>query len=847
MTNQSRNVHIEQENATTGAATEDIKYLATGWKFKEEGTDSWYHATVPGCNFTDLLSNELIGDPFYRDNEEHLQWIEKKDWVYETDFIITAAELDHARIELVCKGLDTYATIYLNDREIASNDNQFVECVTEVRPDLVVGKNKLRIHFHSPIAYVREKAEKVGITYPAGNDHSDDKLSVFSRKAPYHFGWDWGPRFVTSGIWRPVFLKFIKNINIVDSYFKPEIISENKAVIHVSISLTAHEKSEAKLTISCLNEALNTTNHIAFLEKGHNEVKIKFSVNNYKKWWPRGFGEAHLYHFAVNIKDHHGSTCSIFKKVGIRKIEVINKPDEHGESFYFQVNGVPVFAKGANYIPQDSFLTRVSEERYHQLYADVLAANMNMIRVWGGGIYEDDLFYDLADQHGILVWQDFMFACTLYPGDASFLQNVEKEAISNIKRLRGHASIALWCGNNEVRVGWHHWGWQEEYNYSKDDQQWLFRDYKQLFEKLLPEVVAEHDPERFYFPSSPISNFEEEKDFSVGDVHYWGVWHKEAPFSDYEKCVPRFMSEYGFQSFPIFESVKKYTLAEDWDINSPVMKLHQKHPRGNQLIKDYLLQDYNEARDFESFLYLSQILQAHGIKIAIEAHRRNKPYCMGSLYWQLNDCWPVASWSGIDYYGRWKALHYFVKKAFKDILLSCKIADDHLSTYLISDRLENEKGRLYLQILTLDGEVVTDLKEEVELKANTSYLYKKHDLKGLIGSNDIHNLVIYAGIEIKNELMSENIYYLVPTKDLMLRKPAIKYSVKHENDQLKVLLQSDVLVKNLYLRFDGLSANFSDNFFDLMPKREKEVTLPFASTYNGNIPKLKMTSVVDTY
>ena len=837
----------EKKESVLNETAKNVKNLNTGWRFREDGTDTWHEARVPGCNFTDLQKNGIIDDPFFRDNEKHLQWLEKKNWEYQTDFEISDEELSYPQIELIFEGLDTYADIYLNDRKIACTDNMFIEWKTEIRSCLKSGQNNLRVFFHSPILYVQEKAEKAGITYPAGNDHSETKLSVFSRKAPYHFGWDWAPRFVSCGIWRPVYLKFIDNINVQDLLLKPEVISDRKANIHVFVELIALSETRIKLTVYCLNGPFNVVNHITFLKEGYNEIKFMFSINDFKKWWPHGLGEAHLYHFVVSIKDHQTTICSLSRKVGIRKIEVINKPDDYGRSFYFKVNDVPVFAKGANYIPQDSFLPEVNDDRYQRLFKDIVAANMNMIRVWGGGVYERKLFYDLADQHGILVWQDFMFACTLYPGDEPFLQNVKNEVVANIRKLRGHASIALWCGNNEIKVGWHHWGWQELYNYTEDTQELLYQDYRKLFEKLLPEIVAEHDPDRFYLSSSPFSDYKKEEDFTVGDVHYWGVWHDEAPFSDYKKSIPRFMSEFGFQSFPIFESIKKYTLSDDWDISSPVMQLHQKHPRGNQLINDYLLQEFNPPKNFDAFLYLSQVLQAEGLKVAIEAHRRNKPYCMGSLYWQLNDCWPVASWSGIDYYGKWKALHYYVTHAFRNILVTGEISDNNLSIYVVSDLQNDETGTISLQIITMKGEVVADFQEEVEILANQSNFCVRLDLDSLIGDLDRNNLFIYARIETNDDYADENIYYLLPTKELSLQQPDIEYSLNVESNRLKVRLKSDVLVKNLYLWFDSFTGNFSDNFFDLLPGREKEITIPFQPELTGNVPELKMISVIDTY
>ena len=378
------------------------------------------------------------------------------------------------------------------------------------------------------------------------------------------------------------------------------------------------------------------------------------------------------------------------RKVGVRTIEVINETDKDGVSFYFKVNGHPVFMKGANYIPDDAFPHRVDHGRLQQTFKNAVNANMNMLRVWGGGIYQDDSFYDLADENGILIWQDFMFACTLYPGDDAFLLNVENEARANIKRLRNHPCIAMWCGNNEVEMAISDWQWPEKFDYSTSLQAQLQKDYDRLFRQLLPELVNELDPQRFYLSSSPMGFWEHEEQDGHGNHHFWGVWHGEQPFSEYQKRIPRFMSEFGFQSFPLIQSMNKYVPEQEQKLDSAVMTVHQKHPRGNGLIRKYMLDEYREPKDFASLLYLSQVQQARGLKLAFDAHRRSKPYCMGTLYWQFNDCWPVASWSGIDYYGRWKALHYQAKASFKPVIPLIEELTNELNIYVLNDTLEDK-------------------------------------------------------------------------------------------------------------------------------------------------------------
>ncbi len=848
MTKQSNIEEIEIfPSAQKNTSNHFRKPLDQNWEFRQVGQDTWYQAHVPGCNFTDLFQNGLIDDPFFKDNEEKLQWIEKEAWEYKTIVTLTKEELNFMQIDLVLEGLDTYADVFINENKVLSADNMFVTWKQEVKRLFRSGQNELKIFFHSPIKFVAQKAKESGLLYPAGNDQSEENLSVYSRKAPYHFGWDWGPRFVTSGVWRPIYLEFHDRIKINELHFDYDIDVHNDARVCLNLNIEALHPGDISLTVDCLNEQLNTIYHRHSLKDGDNHIKIYFSIHNCKRWWTYALGEPFLYLFNITINDNGNRPINCQKQVGFRDIEVVNEPDADGESFYLKLNGTPIFIKGANYIPQNSFLNKVASSHYHKLFEDVKAANMNMLRIWGGGIYECNLFYEIADESGVLIWQDFMFACTYYPGDKAFLSSVKKEAVQNILRLKGHASLALWCGNNEIKVGSQHWQWEEIYGYSKEDLAKLDKDYDELFETLLPTSVATHDPKRFYFPSSPISNFESEKDYTIGDMHYWGVWHGEAPFEDYEKCIPRFMSEYGFQSFPIFKSVKKYTETEDWDIESKVMKLHQRHPKGNELIWAYLLRDFHRPNDFESLLYVSQVLQGMGLKMAMEAHRRAKPYCMGTLYWQLNDCWPVASWSGIDYYGQWKALHYYAKHAYQEILVSITKNGDNIEFHVISDKLMDQTAVLSIKAAKLDGSPIFNESCEIIVKANSSQIVKTYSQETLIGECNIGDVFVSADLKPKAAEESRNAFYFVPPKALNLSKANVEKEIMILDNKIKIKLKSGHLVKNLYLWFDQFEGNFSDNFFDLLPNQQQEISLVVENGTIEKLPTLNMISLVDTY
>ncbi|ELR72155.1 Beta-mannosidase [Fulvivirga imtechensis AK7] len=809
-----------------GATSRRILELNEGWRFRQAGKEQWHEVSVPSTNFTALLAHGLIDDPFYRDNEAKLQWIEKEDWEYRLLFELNSEDLDYPEIDIVFKGLDTYADVNVNGHLLFKANNMFVEWRENCKQWLKPGMNEIHVHFHSPIKATMPLYQQAGFTYPAGNDKTEEKLSVYSRKAPYHFGWDWGPKFVTSGIWRPVFLEFSDPLRISDFYIEQHELTDKRAVLTANLEIISGEGQEVELlltTDSPSDDSQYIATQLIRLEKGVNSVSSEITIDHPIKWWPAGMGAPDLYHLKAQLLKDGALLDKRELKIGLRTIEVVNRPDKHGESFFIKVNEQPFFIKGANYIPSDSFPDRVTRDKHQEVFKNAVGSNMNMLRVWGGGIYEDDDFYDLADEFGILIWQDFMFACSMYPGDEAFLNNVKKEAIYNVKRLRNHPSLALWCGNNEIAVGWKTWGWQKEYNYSEETCSLLKKYYDDLFHQLLPSVIKELDGNRFYLPSSPISDWKGPDDMKMGNNHFWGVWHGELPFSAYETYVPRFMSEYGFQSFPELTSVKQYTIPEDWDLNSDVMLLHQKHPRGNALIKKYMELWYNAPKDFGAFLYLSQILQAEGIKIAIEAHRRNKPFCMGTIYWQLNDCWPVASWSSVDYYGRWKALQYFVKKAYADIITSTVRHGDTLEVYVVSDRYD--ASDVVLEVITVDffGNIACESKADIKIEPNSSTVAFQAPVNSIINGNNEQSCLIISRVKEGEQTISENLYYLVMPKDLHLRKPTIEGVIKEVEGKYFVDLSTDYLARNVVLKAKGTNAHFSDNFFDLIPGQPRTV------------------------
>lgn len=800
------------------------------WTFKACEDQEWLPAQVPGCVHTDLLKLDKIPDPFYGTNEKEIQWIDKKDWEYRTVFDINEDLLSQEHLEIVFDGLDTYADVYVNDQHVLSADNMFRVWNVDVKSIVKAIGNVLRIRFRSPIQEDLPKLEKLGYALPASNDQSDvgglgdKRVSIFARKAPYHYGWDWGPRFVTSGIWREARLEGWSEVRINDVFIRQNEVTASAASLTAIVEVETFNPIENIIRIGTDGQ---TWEQAASLQAGVQTIEIPVSINEPKLWWSRGLGDPHMYSFVTEVLKGEQVLADSTVKTGLRSIRLVRDKDEAGASFYFELNGVAVFAKGANHIPNDSFITEITAERYRHEIVSAAESNMNMLRVWGGGIYEEDVFYELCDEYGLLVWQDFMFACSMYPGDEAFLNSVRHEAIDNVKRLRNHPSIVLWCGNNEIDSAWAHyiedggWGWKKDYNAEQREKIWA--DYEAIFHELLPEVVEAYAPGVDYWPSSPLVSLTgDEKQHanpstSEGDIHYWGVWHSVEPFENYNVYVGRFMSEYGFQSFPEYKSVRKYAEEEDLALESEVMLAHQKNGAGNRLIKQYMDMYMHEPKDFPSFLYMSQVLQAEAMKTAIEAHRRRKPYCMGTLYWQMNDCWPVASWAGMDYFGNWKALQYYAKRSFSDVLVSLDgTNEDRTDVYLISDQLQPVEGQLQVQLIGFDGTVYREEEHAVSLESNSGKQVLTLDNADWLQGRDAAATLLRLELKQKGHADIVQEHYFAPSKDLALKQAAIQVTEVQESDGSYVVLESDTLAKQVWISTEAEGV-FSDNFFDLIP------------------------------
>lgn len=811
--------------------------LHSDWTFCQVGDTLWSDAKVPGTIHQDLINHNRIPNPFYGMNEEAVQWVENEDWMYRTSFVVTEEQLNRDAAVLELDGLDTYADVFLNGALILRSDNMFVGHKVSVKSVLRKGENRLLIRFRSAVKEALPQWETNGFDYPADNDHSSKRVSIYTRKAPYSYGWDWGIRLATCGIWRPVRLVFSDVARIEDYYVRQASVSASKADVDNRLEITnvTSQPVSALLKVAYHYTASDTKEVQKQIElrPGENTVSLPVVVDNPHLWMPNGWGEPSLYKFTASVSVDGVEVASQERQVGLRSIRVVMEDDEHGKSFYFEVNGHPMFAKGANFIPDDALLSNVTPERYKRIFEDVKAADMNMLRVWGGGIYEDDKFYDEADRNGILIWQDFLFACTTYPHDPLFLKRVEAEAEYNIKRLRGHASLAMWCGNNEIYEGVRYWGWKNKYTAEAFAE--MDRGYDVLFRQLLPDMVKRFDSDRFYMHGSPYeANWGRKESWKIADSHNWGTWYGRKPFESFDSEIPRFMSEYGFQAFPEMKTIRTFAEEKDFELESPVMNAHQKATIGNALIKQTMGLYYKVPAKFEDLVYVGLVLQGQGMRHGIEAHRRNRPYCMGSLFWQLNDSWPVVSWSSIDYYGNWKAMQYQSQRAFAPVLINAIKEGDDLCVYLISDELQDRDDvRLTVELMDFDGKSHGKWTQNGKLTANTSMLFLKKRVDELLSKQDAATSFLRFTLKAKNgAALADEVFYFAYPKDQKLPEARIETSVKKRGEAIEMTLKTDKLARDIFIEVPVQGVRFSDNFFDLLPGQRKKITITSPEGYS---------------
>ena len=777
-------------------------------------------AIVPGCVHTDLLKMNLNKDPYFRDNEKELMWIGETEWKYERDFEIDQVILEKDEVIIRFEGLDTLTKISINEVELWKTDNMFRTWEFDIKNHLKIGTNTISIVFENVIKYSQEKNKEYWMWQSGIGQQSLEGMNRI-RKMQCNFGWDWGPMCVTCGIWKPVEILAFDTARIKEVFISQNHKQDNvDIIVEVSFDKSNEKKISAAVRILFDGKIIE----IDKITVSNKTGASRLSVKNPKLWWPNNLGDQNLYDLNIQIFDNNDLLDSYDKKIGLRTLRLDRHKDKWGESFQFVVNGIPFFAKGANWIPADVFVSRTSDELYHTLIKSAADANMNFLRVWGGGIYEKDIFYDLCDKYGICVWQDFMFACSAYPAfDLDFMENVKAEAEDNVKRIRDHACLALWCGNNEIeQIG-------PCINDKGEDGAMSWDEYKQLFDKLLPEVIQKHTPGQDYWPSSPHTsgNLEERKecnDPTKGDAHLWDVWHGRKPFEWYRSCEHRFNSEFGFQSFPAPDIIKGYTDTQDRNISSYIMEYHQRSSIGNDAMIQYMLSWFRLPERFEDILWLSQILQGTAMKYAVENWRRKMPRAMGTIYWQINDCWPAPTWSSIDYKGNWKALHYIARDFYSPVLISGveDVENTTVEIHLTNDLLKDLEGMVTWQLVTINGDIVSENSFTAVIGGNKSQIIKIIDLKKEIKKHGIRDLLLEISFEsFSGEISSHNLVLFARPKHMNFQEPCFNFNVeKIDKGHFRVNLKAQKPVLWVWAESEWENTKYSDRFFHMISQRE---------------------------
>jgi beta-mannosidase len=822
-----------------------IKPLTGKWKFQQVGTKKWLPASVPGSVHTDLLAIDRIPDPFGADNEKRVQWVAESDWVYRTSFACTRELLSEEKVFLVCDGLDTLATVVLNGYVLGRTDNMFRRYQWEVKSLLVTkGANELTITFFSPVKYA---AEKQALRTLAGVSQAIPGGSHL-RKAPCQFGWDWGPQLPPIGIWKDIRLEGYSGARLVEVHLLQDHTGGQVAVeVRGVIQRWTETPLNAVVRITAPDgETVEKEGVIT----GRDDAIVKVLIRRPELWWPNGYGGQPLYQVEVFLMRRDGSELAPLDKhlyqVGLRKIELRQQEDQWGRSFVFVVNDIPIFVKGSNWIPADSFPTRITDESLEALIRSAAETHQNMLRVWGGGFYEEERFYDLCDRYGILVWQEFIFSCSVYPLDEpDYLENVRVEVVENIRRLRHRASLALWCGNNEMEWGWVDWNWKTP------ELQDLKAAYDRFFHHILPDWCKAEDPDHSYWPSSPSSDtpFENPNGQKQGDSHYWDVWHGRKPFTSYRDQYPRFMSEFGFQALPPLATIRSFADESDWNMTSYIMEMHQKNASGNSLMVGQMLDTFRLPKDFDSLVYLSMALQAEGIRYGVEHWRRHPDRVAGTLYWQLNDCWPVASWSSLDYFGRWKALHYAARRFYAPMMLSIEDKPPLQGVYVSNDLLEPWEGDVRWSLETLRGKVLISGREHVSAAPQAATQVCLLNFSDRITDDNIRTLVFVADLWDGEQLVARQTAGFAPIKHLSLEDPAMTVDIHTEKGKLIFALSSRSLALLVELSLKGVDVIFSDNYFNLPPGRIVRISCPRPAGWTlSRVRKaLRIHSVYDSY
>ncbi|MDX5515765.1 glycoside hydrolase family 2 protein [Stenotrophomonas sp. RG-453] len=845
--------------------------LAAEWSFRllpgdargaaHPGLQQWRPAQVPGAVHTDLLAQGQIPDPYVGAPEAGLQWIGLADWEYRARFDVDAGTLARAHAELAFDGLDTFATVTLNGQPLLQADNSHRTWRARVDGKLRARGNELRIALRSPIRTllpgVQAMPHKIAGNYPSpyGDEPKDAMVGNFVRKPGYHFGWDWGPRYVTAGIWRPVQLESWDAQRLTALTVQTRALDATRADLEVAVEVESAAVGTAAVQVEVLDpdgKRVARIDRKALLKAGDNRIVMPVALPQPRRWWPAGQGEQARYTVRATLAPGTTDATRIEQRTGLRTVELRREVDRNGgQGFAFVINGVPIFAKGANVIPFDMFPARVDAARIRRELTAARDANMNMLRNWGGGYYEDDVFFDIADELGLLVWQDFMFGGGMQPGyDPDFRANVVAEARDNVRRLRHHPSVVLWCGNNEEETAWKDWGHGRDLTAADPAfAAKVWQGYVDLFGNDLRQVVAEEGLGVPYWSSSPSNDLDEKaNDSTRGDKHYWQVWGNPAlPVTAYLHETPRFMSEYGLQAWPVLRTLDGIIPAAEQQVDSPTVRAHQKFMagEGNQRLLKYIEEEYGTPRDFPAFVYLSQVMQADGIQLAALHHRASRPYTMGSLYWQLNDVWPGASWSSIDYAGRWKALHFHAKRFFADHAVAALRDEGVTRVSLLNDRQQGLQATWRMRVMDLDGALRNEQRHTVALPPLSALEVGRFADADLLKGADPTRTVAVVELFDGATLLSQQVVYFAPAKALALSPAKIDSTLRADGEGAVLTLRAPKLVRALWIDFDGVDATLDDNALDLVPGETVTIRLRSKADLPTLRRTLRLTSLAD--
>jgi len=853
------------------AATPEGFVIDKGWSFRlvpgnaqlaaHPEAAPWRTAAVPGTVHTDLFANRVIPDPYVGAPEAGLQWIGLADWEYRTRFDAPAGARHAARSDMVFDGLDTFAEVWLNGVKLLDADNAFRSWRVPVQGRLRARGNELRIVFRSPIAKLLPQVEamphKLAGNYPSpyGDEPKDAMTANFVRKPGYHYGWDWGPRYVSAGMTKPVVLQSWNVVRIADLQLRQDHVDEARADIAAVASLDAVRAGAVALrvwqTAPDGRRSLAAQKRVD-LRAGINRVELPVHVDRPQRWFPNGYGAQPLYRYELEADDGKGRIAKTSTRTGLRSIELRREPDAGGRSFYFVVNGIPVFAKGANTIPFDMFQPRVSKAQLRRVLQSAADANMNFLRSWGGGYYESEDFFDLADELGLLVWQDFMFGGGMQPAYSdAFRDNVVAEARDNVRRLRNHPSIALWCGNNEEEIAWKYWGPGKEMTAAAPGfAKKVWDGYVQLFGTDLRKVVAEEGGGIAYWASSPGDDLAEAANTPAsGDMHYWEVWGNPAhPPVKYLEITPRFMSEYGLQAWPVQRTIDAFATRAEQGIAAPVIEAHQKFlaGKGNDRLMKYVDYEFGETKDFADFVYLSQAVQAEGIALAALHHRASRPFTMGSLYWQLNDVWPGASWSSVDWFGRWKALHYHARRFYAPVAVAALRSPEGKTTVsLLNDRTRAVRGELRLRVMSLDGKLLREERKPVELAPLSAAKAAGYLDADLLGGADPRSTVAVFDLQLEGEPASRGVVYFRAAKEMAWPDPGLRAQLRPDGDGFALELHAEKFARAVWIDAGDLDAEFSDNALTLLPGESLSLHVSSKADLTALRKSLRVQSLAD--